>query len=114
MANDSVFNMPENRDGTIKNLGIPSNITRNNQTTQTDFDVYYNMTQSFYTSDAVNKAFTYRAARDIYEFRDTYSDLLKAMANENMLISMRNNETIQAAIDKAHDQITDNMIYGHL
>lgn len=111
---DSIFDLPESRDGKLENLGIPSNKTRNNQTTATDFDVYYDMSKAMYTSGAVNKAFAYRAQRDSFEFQNMFSNLAQSMVADKMMISLANNEKIEEVIAKAHDKNADLMICGKL
>lgn len=110
----SIFDLPENRDGSRENLGIPSNKTRNNQTTETDFDVYYDLATSLYSSDAVNKVFAYRAERDNFEFQNTFNKTLQAMVTDKMMISKHNDQQIAEAIAKMHDKNTDLMICGKL
>jgi len=111
---DSIFDLPENRDGKLENLGIPSNKTRNNQTTAADFDVYYDLSKSMYTKNAVNKTFAYRSQRDSFEFQNMFSGLVQSMLSKEMMLSLANNNKIEEVIEKAHDQNTDLLICGKL
>lgn len=111
----SVFDLPEYRDGNSKEPAIPHNgKVSTNQTTKTDFDVYYDLNNSIFSKDRLDKIVQYQQERDVFEFEPLYSKLVKAAINDKILLSDITEDELNRLKEISHEKNKDNSLLGQV
>lgn len=112
----TVFDIPENRttDAATSNPAVPNIFSNTNQTTKTDFDYYYDISNSITSKNTLDTVIRYQQEKDIFEFQPLYKDLVDSIINNKVILSNITQEQIDNLLRASHDKDKDNALFGRV